>query len=106
MAEEGGRGEADRGEQCEEGEGGDLIEKGITQRDGEFPVNTSGGLIGCGHAVGATGIMQTIEVVRQLKKSAGKRQLDDPRRGLIQNIGGIACAWTVCIVLARSGYNV
>ncbi|MEQ1877796.1 MAG: thiolase family protein [Bdellovibrionia bacterium] len=91
---------------CEEGEGGDLIEKGITQRDGDFPVNTSGGLIGCGHAVGATGIMQTIEVVQQIRGTAGKRQLDDPRRGLIQNIGGIACAWTVCIVLAKDGYHV
>lgn len=91
---------------CEEGEGGLLIEKGVTQRDGEFPVNVSGGLIGCGHAVGATGIMQTIEIVQQIRGKADKRQLDEPRRGLIQNIGGVACAWTVSMVLAKDGYHV
>ncbi len=90
---------------CEEGEGGHLIDQNITERNGSFPVNTSGGLIGCGHAVGATGIMQTIEIYNQLQGRAGRRQLDDPRRGLVQSIGGIACAWTVCIVLAKGGYN-
>jgi acetyl-CoA C-acetyltransferase len=88
---------------CEEGEGGSLIEKGITQRTGSLPVNTSGGLIGCGHAVGATGIMQTMEVVRQLQGRAEGRQLDAPKRGLVQSIGGIACAWTVSIILAKDG---
>ncbi|HEX4922643.1 MAG TPA: thiolase family protein, partial [Bdellovibrionales bacterium] len=91
---------------CEEGEGGKLIEKGVTQPDGDFPVNLSGGLIGCGHAVGATGIMQTIEIALQLQGRATGRQLDDPRRGMIQNIGGIGCAWTVSFVLSKDGYNV
>lgn len=90
---------------CEEGEGGYLVDQGFTEPNGKLPVNISGGLLGCGHAVGATGIMQTIEIVLQLQGRAGKRQLDAPRRGLIQNIGGIACAWTVSMVLARSGYE-
>jgi acetyl-CoA acetyltransferase len=86
---------------CEDGEGASLIDKGVTERTGRLPVNLSGGLIGCGHAVGATGIMQTIEVVRQLQGRAEKRQLDNPRRGFVQNIGGVGCAWTICLVLSK-----
>jgi acetyl-CoA acetyltransferase len=86
---------------CEDGEGASLIDKGVTERTGKLPVNLSGGLIGCGHAVGATGIMQTIEVVRQLQGRADKRQLDNPRRGFVQNIGGVGCAWTICLVLQK-----
>ena len=51
---------------CEEGQGGRLIDEGVVMPDGELPVNLSGGLIGCGHAVGATGIMQTYEIYLQL----------------------------------------
>lgn len=88
---------------CEEGEGGLLIDDNVTEKTGSLPVNTSGGLIGCGHAVGATGIMQTIEVTQQLQQRAGERQLDAPRRGLVQSIGGVACTWTVCAILERDG---
>lgn len=86
---------------CEEGEGAKLVDQGVTERGGKLPVNMSGGLLGCGHAVGATGIMQTIEVTRQIQLRAGPRQLDKPRRGLVQSIGGIGCAWTVCLVLSK-----
>ncbi|HDH96283.1 MAG TPA: thiolase family protein [Proteobacteria bacterium] len=86
---------------CEEGEGGRLVDEGIVERDGKLPVNVSGGLIGCGHAVGATGIMQTNEIVLHLRGEAGERQIHGARRGLVQSIGGVACAWTVCIILER-----
>jgi len=86
---------------CEEGEGGNLVDAGVVEKTGKLPVNVSGGLIGCGHAVGATGIMQANEVVLHLRQEAGKRQIDGARRGLIQSIGGVGCAWTVCIVFER-----
>jgi acetyl-CoA acetyltransferase len=86
---------------CPQGEGGRLIDDGTVERGGRLPVNLSGGLIGCGHAVGATGIMQTNEVALQLRGQAGKRQVDGARRGLVQSIGGVGCAWTVCLVLER-----
>lgn len=86
---------------CEEGKGGNLVDEGIVERGGKLPVNVSGGLIGCGHAVGATGIMQANEITLQLREEAGKRQIDGARSGLVQSIGGVACAWTVCIVLER-----
>jgi acetyl-CoA C-acetyltransferase len=88
---------------CEEGRGGDLIDDGTVMPEGELPVNLSGGLIGCGHAVGATGIMQTYEVALHLRGEAGERQLTNARRGLVQSIGGTLCTWTVCLVLEREG---
>jgi acetyl-CoA C-acetyltransferase len=88
---------------CEEGRGGDLVDDGTVMPEGELPVNLSGGLIGCGHAVGATGIMQTYEVALHLRGEAGERQLTNARRGLVQSIGGTLCTWTVCLVLEREG---
>ncbi|MFC1474720.1 thiolase family protein [bacterium] len=84
---------------CEAGRGGDLIDEGAVMPDGDIPVNISGGLIGCGHAVGATGIMQTIEICQHLRGEAGERQIKNARRGLVQSIGGTLCTWTVCLVL-------
>ena len=86
---------------CEEGQGGPLIDDGVVMPEGELPVNLSGGLIGCGHAVGATGIMQTYEVALHLRGEAGERQMKNARRGLVQSIGGTLCTWTVCLVLER-----
>jgi acetyl-CoA C-acetyltransferase len=84
---------------CEEGGGGRLVDEGVVMPDGRLPVNLSGGLIGCGHAVGATGIMQTHEVCTHLRGEAGERQVAGARRGLVQSIGGTLCTWTICLVL-------
>lgn len=70
------------------GQGGPAAEKGLTRREGAKPINTSGGLKAKGHPVGATGVAQVIEVVRQLWGEAGPRQLSNVRRGLTQNMGG------------------
>jgi acetyl-CoA C-acetyltransferase len=51
-------------------------------------VNTSGGLKGCGHPVGATGVKQIVELVDQLRGTAGKRQAPDVKLGLAHNVGG------------------
>lgn len=88
---------------CEPGQGGRLVDEEVVEPWGDLPVNLSGGLIGCGHAVGATGIMQTVEVVVQLRGEAGERQAKEARRGLVQSIGGIANAWTVVLILEREG---
>ena len=72
-----------------------------TGKPGKLPSNLSGGLIGCMHAVGATGIMQTIEICKQLRGQADGRQVKNARRGLVQSIGGTLCTWTVCAVLER-----
>ncbi|OGD18232.1 MAG: acetyl-CoA acetyltransferase [Candidatus Aminicenantes bacterium RBG_16_63_14] len=72
----------------EKGRGGRAVEEGLTARGGRFPVNPSGGLKAKGHPVGATGVAQAIEVVKQLRGEAGDRQVKGARRGLTQNMGG------------------
>lgn len=86
---------------CEIGQGGRLIDEGVVMPDGKLPVNISGGLIGCGHAVGASGLMQMREIVLQLREQAGERQVRNARRGLVQSIGGPGCAWTYSFILER-----
>ena len=70
------------------GEGGKATADGQTEIDGKIPVNASGGLKAKGHPVGATGVAQIVEIVNQLKKQAGKRQVKDAEIGLAHNIGG------------------
>ncbi len=72
----------------EKGQGGRAVEEGITALEGEFAVNTSGGLKACGHPVGATGIKQAYEIVLQLRGEAGQRQVDEVEIGLTHNVGG------------------
>ena len=55
---------------CGYGQSGKLYEEGYFDLGGELPVNTSGGLIGMGHPVGATGLNQGIEILRQLRQEA------------------------------------
>lgn len=50
--------------------------------------NPSGGLKGCGHPVGATGVKQIVELVVQLRGEAGARQVAGARVGLAHNVGG------------------
>ncbi len=64
----------------------------------KFVVNTSGGLKGCGHPVGATGIKQVVELFDQLKGRAGARQVTGARFGLAQNVGGTGATAVVHIL--------
>jgi acetyl-CoA C-acetyltransferase len=60
-----------------------------TDIDGPLPINTSGGLKAKGHPVGATGVSQIVELVRQLRGEAEEgRQVRDPRYGMAVNFGG------------------
>jgi acetyl-CoA C-acetyltransferase len=82
----------------EKGKGFELIESGKTYFDSEFPVNTSGGLKAAGHPVGATGIKQVIEIVKQLSGEAGKRQIKkEAKYGLAHNVGGSGATAVVSI---------
>lgn len=72
----------------EKGKGGPAVEEGMTEMDGEIPVNPSGGLKARGHPLGATGIAQAAEIVKQLRGEAGKRQVEGAEIGMTHNIGG------------------
>jgi len=74
---------------CSQGEAGQWIEDGITNPDGEFPVNVSGGSLGMGHLLDATGLARALEVVLQLRGEAGSRQLANVKVGLAQSWRGV-----------------
>ncbi|MBI5614578.1 thiolase domain-containing protein [Candidatus Gottesmanbacteria bacterium] len=61
-------------------------------------INPSGGLKGCGHPVGATGVKQIVEIVEQLRGTAGKRQVVDAKIGLAHNVGGSGATAVVHIL--------
>jgi acetyl-CoA acyltransferase len=78
---------------CPEGGAGEWIDKRGPWRDGEIPVNVSGGLLSKGHPLGATGIANIFEVTTHLRGEAGNRQIEGARVGLTHVIGlGSACA--------------
>lgn len=79
------------------GEGGKAVEEGLTRRNGEKPVNTSGGLKAKGHPVGATGVAQVVEIWHQLRGEAGARQVPGVEVGLTHNVGGSGASCTVHI---------
>ncbi len=100
---------------CRYGEGYDYVLRGdpfLKQVDypfdlpraGAMPVNPSGGLIACGHPVGATGLMQAVFAFWQLQGTIAEHfgdatlQLDHPKRGAIHSHAGTGSAVTVSIL--------
>jgi len=83
---------------CQPGEAKDLLASGATQRDGKIPVSVSGGLLSCGHPVGATGIRMVYEICEHLRENAGDRQIPGARTGLAHNIGGPGAIAAVTIL--------
>lgn len=82
----------------EKGQGGKYASDGKTALSGERPVNTSGGLKAKGHPVGATGVGQICDLVIQMRREAGDRQVDKARIGLAQNLGGSGATAVVTIL--------
>jgi len=78
----------------EKGKGVQGVREGQTKRNGEIPLNPSGGLKSKGHPIGATGVGQVVEVFEQLTGKAGERTVKDARIGLTHNFGatGASCA--------------
>lgn len=81
----------------------EAVENGMISFDGEKPINPSGGLIGCGHPVGASGCRMFLDLYRQITGTAGKYQVlkrneELPVNGMMLNIGGTATTNYVFII--------
>ncbi len=76
------------------------VEDGSIAPGGRCPVNMSGGLIGCGHPVGATGARMVLDAARQVTGQAGDCQIEGAQRLQTLNIGG-SCATVVSFVVER-----
>jgi acetyl-CoA acetyltransferase len=61
---------------CTPGEGGRLIDEGVTALTGRHPINSSGGLLSMGHPIGPTGVGQIAEILWQMRRECGRRQIE------------------------------
>lgn len=82
----------------EPGQSWRVIESGEVALGGRLPINPSGGLIGGGHPVGATGIRMLWDAAKQVSNRAGAYQVEGARRAATLNLGGSA-ATSVCFVV-------
>jgi len=80
------------------GESWKAIEEGVIEFGGKLPINASGGLIGCGHPVGATGTRQALDAFKQVTGLAGEYQIDGAKKIATLNIGGSGTT-TVAMVI-------
>jgi acetyl-CoA C-acetyltransferase len=80
---------------CGPGEGGVLIDSGVTRMGGKLPVNPSGGVLSA-HSVQVAGLARIAEAVLQLRGDAGKRQVPGVKTALAHGVTGI-CAQTHCV---------
>jgi acetyl-CoA C-acetyltransferase len=84
---------------CPRGKAAQLTADGVTARDGNMPICPSGGALGVGNPIAATGLMKIIEIFLQLRGEAGKRQVPgDPRCGLAQAWGDLMQMGTVVVM--------
>jgi len=88
---------------CGPGEGARFVEEGRSDLGGDVVVNPRGGLLGCGHPLGATGVAQAVEVHDQFAgKVPAARQVPDPEWALVHNLSGSANVHSV-MVYQRGG---
>ena len=80
------------------GQGWRVIREGTSRKDGQLPVNVSGGLKARGHPLGATGVSQHVMAAMQLVGEAGGMQLPDVSLAGVFNMGGAAVANYVSIL--------
>jgi acetyl-CoA C-acetyltransferase len=83
------------------GESWRAIESGDIEIGGRIPVNPSGGLIGLGHPVGATGVRMLLDCFKQVTGTAGDYQVDGAESFATLNVGGSATT-TVSFVVGRA----
>lgn len=82
---------------CAEGEAGQLIDDGVTEMNGELPVNPSGGVLST-NPVGASGVIRVAEAAMQVMGRAGDHQVPDVRLALATGYG--VYAWSDVIILS------
>jgi len=78
------------------GEGSTLVKELYETKN--LKINPRGGLIGCGHPLGATGIAQAIEITQQLQSNAKNRQMENANVGLVHNMSAAATSSTVLVL--------
>ncbi|HET90589.1 MAG TPA: acetyl-CoA acetyltransferase [Chloroflexi bacterium] len=86
---------------CPPGAAGEWTAAGGTEIGGEFPVNPSGGALGQGHLLDATGLARVLEVVLQLRGQAGQRQIETAEVGLAFGWRGVPTTGGAAVILSN-----
>jgi len=83
---------------CEKGKGGKFIEEGQSYIGGKIAVNPRGGLLGCGHPLGATAILQAIDILQQFRSEVPRgRLVVDAEIALAHNLSGAANVHSIIV---------
>jgi acetyl-CoA C-acetyltransferase len=84
---------------CRKGDGGPFVAGGGTGLGGAMPMNTRGGLLGMGHPLGATGISQVLEVLKQVRGDVPReRAVGEVTNALVHNLSGAANVHSVMVL--------
>jgi acetyl-CoA C-acetyltransferase len=86
---------------CQFGEAGPITAEGVTGPDGSLPVNVSGGSLGNGHLLDASGLRAVAEVALQLRGEAGAHQLPDVETGLAFGWRGVPTTSGAAVILSN-----
>jgi acetyl-CoA C-acetyltransferase len=84
------------------GKAGRMVDAGTFDRDGRLPVNPSGGSLGVGHLIEATGLHKMLEAVLQLRGEAGRLQIPKATKALVQSWRGIPTGTGAVAVLGAN----
>ena len=84
------------------GQSWQAIEDGVIEPGGKLPINPSGGLIGCGHPVGATGARMLFDAAKQVTGQAGSTQVEGAKTFATLNIGGSTATVVSFVVGVRA----
>ncbi len=83
---------------CEKGKGGKFIEDGEPYIGGKVAVNPRGGLLGCGHPLGATAILQTIDILQQFRGEVPKgKHVKNAETAVAHNLSGAANVHSIIV---------
>ena len=83
------------------GKAGKLVESGTFDRNGRMPVNASGGSLGVGHLLEATGLHRVLEAVLQLRGEGGRLQIPKAKKAVVQSWRGVPTATGAVAVLGN-----
>ena len=84
---------------CEAREAAKLVSDGVTEMDGELPINPSGGVIST-NCIGATGLIRVAEAAMQVSGKAGGHQVEGAKLALATGFGG--CQWSDVILVGSA----
>lgn len=85
---------------CKPGEGGQLIDRGVTSMKGKLPVNPSGGAL-CSHPYTAIGLIRVAEAALQVMNKAGGHQVPGAKTALAHGVSGMCCQSNCVLILSK-----